>query len=261
MQLNSFEDIEVSGIESGVVQIRLNRPAVRNALRTQLLGELAAALASCKADDAVRCVVIAGGDKVFAAGADIREMAELDTVGVLNDPRVSYWQQVRDFPKPLIAAVNGYCLGGGCELAMHADIVVAGHNAQFGQPEINLGIIPGAGGTQRLIRTVGKSLAAKMVLTGEMIDAQTALSAGLVAEVCEPELTLERATHLAQSIARKAPLAVRLAKEALLTAYETSLSSGLAHERRSFVTLAATEDRNEGIAAFMEKRKPVYKGL
>lgn len=255
-----FNDIAVGGVDKGVVVITLNRPEVKNALRTQLLGELAEALETCKTDDAVRCVVITGGAEVFAAGADIREMAELDAVGVLNDPRVGYWQQIRQFPKPIVAAVNGYCLGGGCELAMHADIIVAGSSAQFGQPEINLGIIPGAGGTQRLIRSVGKALAAKMVLTGEMIDAQTALSAGLVAEVCQPELTQERAMKLAQTIARKAPLAVRMAKESLLKSFDASLTTGLEFERRSFVTLAATEDRNEGIAAFMEKRRPVYKG-
>ena len=161
---------------------------------------------------------------------------------------------------PLLAAVNGFCLGGGCELAMHADIVVASSDAKFGQPEINLGIIPGAGGTQRLVRAVGKPLAMKMVLSGEMIGADTALQAGLVAEVTQPELTLSRTQALAKSIAQRAPLAVQLAKESVLHAFESPLSAGLEFERKAFVALAATHDRQEGIAAFTERRKPDFKG-
>lgn len=258
--MQSFSDIELSDTERGVLVVTLNRPDAKNALRTQLLKELAEALDAISNDEAVRCVVITGGPKVFAAGADIKEMADLDSVGVLNDARPKYWARIAKFPKPIVAAVNGFALGGGCELAMHADIVIAGKNAQFGQPEINLGIIPGAGGTQRLIRTVGKSLAAKMVLAGEFIDAETAESAGLVAEICEPELTIERAVALATTIAKKPPLAAKLAKEALLNAFETSLTTGLDSERKAFVVLAGTEDRNEGIAAFMEKRRPEFKG-
>jgi enoyl-CoA hydratase len=181
-------------------------------------------------------------------------------VGVLNDPRVLHWRRIAQFPKPLIAAVNGFALGGGCELVMHADIVIAGDNAQFGQPEINLGIIPGAGGTQRLIRTVGKSMAMQLVLSGEFISAAQARDFGLVSEVTIPERTLERATELARKIATKPPIAVRQAKEVLLKAYETTLDSGLSLERKAFTLLAATEDRNEGIAAFMEKRKPNFTG-
>jgi enoyl-CoA hydratase len=205
-------------------------------------------------------VVLTGGPRVFAAGADLKEMAELDTVGTLNDPRQSYRNRIDRFPKPLIAAVNGFALGGGCELVMQADIVIAGDNAFFGQPEINLGIIPGAGGTQRLIRCVGKSLAMKMVLTGEMIDARTAFSAGLVAEITPPELTIERAIKLARIIASKPPLAVRLAKEVMLKAFETTLEAGLNVERKSYTLLTATEDRREGIAAFLEKRWPRFSG-
>jgi len=217
-------------------------------------------LQSCTDDDSVRAVVVTGNEKVFAAGADIKEMAALDAVGVLNDPRVLHWRRIAQFPKPLIAAVNGFALGGGCELVMHADIVIAGNNAQFGQREINLGSIPGAGGTQRLIRTVGKSMAMQLVLSGEFISAAQARDFGLVSEVTIPERSLERATELARKIATKPPIAVRQAKEVLLKAYDTTLDSGLSLERKAFTLLAATEDRNEGIAAFMEKRKPNFTG-
>ncbi|QEQ96811.1 2,3-dehydroadipyl-CoA hydratase PaaF [Neptunomonas concharum] len=258
--MQNYEDILVSGVESGVLTIRLNRPDAYNALRTQLLRELADALDTAAADDQVKAVVLTGSDTVFAAGADIKEMASLDVVGVMNDPRPTFWRRIALFPKPIVAAVNGFALGGGCELMMHCDIVIAGDNAQFGQPEINLGIIPGAGGTQRLIRTIGKSMAMQLVLSGEFISAQQARSFGLVSEVTIPERSLERATQLAKKIATKPPIAVRLAKEALLKAYETTLDSGLNLERKAFTLLAATEDRNEGIAAFMEKRKPNFTG-
>ncbi len=258
--MQNYEDILVSGVESGVLTIRLNRPDAYNALRTQLLRELADVLDTAAADDQVKAVVLTGSDSVFAAGADIKEMASLDAVGVMNDPRPTLWRRIALFPKPMVAAVNGFALGGGCELMMHCDIVIAGDNAQFGQPEINLGIIPGAGGTQRLIRTIGKSMAMQLVLSGEFISAQQARSFGLVSEVTIPERSLERATQLAKKIATKPPIAVRLAKEALLKAYETTLDSGLNLERKAFTLLAATEDRNEGIAAFMEKRKPNFTG-
>jgi enoyl-CoA hydratase len=256
----TFEDLIVSAVESGVVLLTLNRPQARNALRTQTLRELADALDQAAADDEILVAVLSGGPAVFAAGADLKEMADLDMVGTLNDLRQTYRNRIDRFPKPLIGAVNGFALGGGCELAMQADIIIAGENARFGQPEINLGIIPGAGGTQRLIRAVGKSLAMKLVLTGEMIDARSALAAGLVAELTPPELTVERALELARTIASKPPLAVRLAKEALLKAFETTLETGLNLERKAYNLLSATEDRREGIAAFLEKRKPHFTG-
>ena len=240
--------------------ITLQRPEALNALNTQLLSELAEQLGIAEADSATRVVVITGSRKAFAAGADINEMAERDLVGILNDPRLAAWQRITAFSKPLIAAINGYALGGGCELAMHADILIAGSDARFGQPEINLGIMPGAGGTQRLMRAVGKSLAMQMVLTGEPIDARQAQQAGLVSEITEPELTVERALAIAQRIASKAPLAVRLAKEALLKAQDTDLASGLRFERHAFTLLAGTQDRAEGIAAFQEKRQPRFTG-
>ncbi len=258
--MTSHQDILLETIGSGVARITLNRPEARNALRTALLAELADTLEQTAADDSLRCVVLTGSSKVFAAGADIAEMAAMNMTEVLSDARPQHWARITAFPKPIVAAVNGFALGGGCELAMHADIIIAGSNAWFGQPEINLGIIPGAGGTQRLIRTVGKALASKMVLSGEFISAETALSAGLVAEVTQPELSLERAENLARTIAGKPPLAVQQAKAALLKSFDTTLGAGLDFERKTFVMLAGTEDRNEGIQAFMEKRKPEFKG-
>ena len=246
--------------EPGIRLITLQRPQALNALNTELLGELSAELDGAEQDEAIRVVVLTGSRRAFAAGADIKEMAERDLVGILDDPRQQHWQRIARFGKPLIAAVNGYALGGGCELAMHADIIVASEDALFGQPEINLGIMPGAGGTQRLLRAVGKSLAMQMVLTGEPIGARLAQQAGLVSEVTQPELTLERALQIARRIAEKAPLAVRLAREALLKAMDTDLASGLRFERHAFTLLAGTRDRDEGIRAFMEKRPPEYQG-
>ncbi|MDF9756958.1 enoyl-CoA hydratase [Pseudomonas sp. TE6288] len=245
----------------GVRLITLHRPQALNALNTALLEELAAELHAADQDPQIRAVVITGSRKVFAAGADINEMAQRDLVGILEDPRVAHWQRITGFAKPLIAAVNGFALGGGCELVMCADIVIAGSDARFGQPEINLGILPGAGGTQRLLRAVGKPLAMQMVLGGEAIGARHALQAGLVSEVTEPELTVERALQVAVAIAAKAPLAVRLAKEALLKAQDMDLASGLRFERHAFTLLAGTADRNEGIRAFQEKRPARFQGL
>ncbi|KSW22179.1 MULTISPECIES: 2,3-dehydroadipyl-CoA hydratase PaaF [unclassified Pseudomonas] len=252
--------LAVQAPEDGVRLITLQRPEALNALNTELLGELAVELDAAERDAETRVVVITGSRKAFAAGADIKEMAERDLVGILDDPRVAHWQRITAFAKPLIAAVNGFALGGGCELAMHADILIAGEDARFGQPEINLGIIPGAGGTQRLLRAVGKSLAMQMVLTGEAIDARHALRAGLVSEVTQPEFTVERALQVARVIARKAPLAVRMAKEALLKAQDTDLASGLRFERHAFTLLAGTADREEGIRAFQEKRPARFLG-
>ncbi|WP_299313907.1 2,3-dehydroadipyl-CoA hydratase PaaF [uncultured Halomonas sp.] len=250
----------IEGPERGVLRIALHRPEALNALNTALLGELAETLTGALDDDRVRAVVITGSQRAFAAGADIKEMAERDLVGILEDPRQRHWATIARFNKPIIAAVNGFCLGGGCELAMHADILIAGEDARFGQPEINLGIMPGAGGTQRLVRAVGKALATQMVLTGEPISARRALEAGLVSEITQPELTLERAVALAEIIATKAPLAVRLAREALHKAEDTDLATGLRFERHAFTLLAGTQDREEGIRAFQEKRPATFNG-
>jgi len=255
-----YQDIVVEAIAPGVLQISLHRLEARNALRNATLREVAAALAAADADDDVRVVVVTGNDKYFAAGADIKELAQLGPIEALTDIRPVYWKGIARFSKPLVAAVNGYALGAGCELVMHADIVIAGAGARFGQPEINLGTMPGAGGTQRLIRTVGKPLAMKMVLSGEMIDAATALAAGLVAEVVADAETVARAQALALTIAAKSPLAVRLAKEAMLRSFETGLEVGLGFERKSFCLLAASADRREGISAFFDKRPAVFTG-
>jgi enoyl-CoA hydratase len=255
-----MQDIIVARPAPGVVQVTLHRPEARNALRTQTLAEIAAALAAAAGDAETKVVVLTGGPDCFAAGADVREMAPLGPVDILTHERQRYWRAFATFPKPLVGAVCGYALGGGCELALCCDILIAGSNAKFGQPEVNLGMIPGAGGTQRLARTVGKTLAMQMVLTGQPISAQMALAAGLVAEVEEPSSALARAIEIASIIAAKPALAVRLAKEAILRAYETPLTEGLAAERQAFALLAASHDRNEGIAAFLEKRTPNFTG-
>jgi enoyl-CoA hydratase len=252
--------LNVLGPDEGVLTISLHRPEVLNALSNSLLGELARVLESVQKDARVKVVVITGSVKAFAAGADLQEMASLNMVGVLQNPRPELWQRIQRFDKPLVAAVNGFALGAGCELAMQADIIIAGENALFGQPEIKLGIMPGAGGTQRLIRAVGKSLAMQMVLSGEPISAIRAQQAGLVSEVCIPEMTLDRAHQIARQIARHAPLALQQAREALLKAFDTDLTTGLQYERKAFTLLAATQDRDEGIAAFLEKRRPVFTG-
>jgi len=254
------EDIAIERRDDGVLVIHLRRPQARNALRNQSLRELASVLDRAAVDDSVRVAIVAGDARYFAAGADIREMAALGPLDALADVRPTYWKRIAAFGKPLLAAVEGYALGAGCELVMHADIAIAGHGARFGQPEINLGTIPGAGGTQRLIRTVGKPLAMKMILSGEAIDAPAALAAGLVAEVVADGEALARTLALAAVIAAKSPLALRLAKEAALQSFEIGLESGLAFERRNFALLAASDDRREGIAAFLEKRPPAFSG-
>ncbi len=244
----------------GVLLLTLNRPQALNALNTALLGELSQALDAAEANPEIRAVVLTGSERAFAAGADINEMAARNLVGIFEDPRVAHWQRIARFPKPIIAAINGFALGGGCELAMHADILIAGENARFGQPEINLGIMPGAGGTQRLTRAVGTALAMHLALTGEQISAQRALQAGLISEICPTELTVERAIQIATTIASKAPLAVRLTKEAVHKASDTDLATGLRFERHAFTILSGTADRAEGLKAFQEKRKPKFTG-
>lgn len=254
------QDIRVDRPAEGVARITLHRSDVRNALRTQTLREIADTLSAIAADDAIRAVVLTGGAKYFAAGADVREMQPLGPVDILLHERQRHWKAIATFPKPLIAAVCGYALGAGSELALCCDFVVAGSNAQFGQPEVNLGMIPGAGGTARLARACGKGLAMRMVLTGQPIDANAALAAGITVEVAEPDAALARAVELASVIAAKPPLAVRLAKEAVLRAFELPLAEALAAERQAFAVLAASEDRREGIAAFLEKRPPRFTG-
>jgi enoyl-CoA hydratase len=254
------ETILCSSPRSGVLLITLNRPEKRNALSLEILERLAAALEDAQADDEVRSVVLAGNERAFCAGTDITEMVE-GGLGAIESPRRNRaWKMIETFPKPMVAAIAGFAFGGGHELAMLCDIVIAGEKARFGQPEINIGVLPGDGGTQRIPRQIGKSMAMKMILTGEPIDAETAWRAGLVAEVVPHDRTLERALDLAATIAQKSPIIARLAKQAVLVAYDTTLSMGLRIERQAIALAFETEDRAEGMNAFLEKRPPRFKG-
>ncbi len=240
--------------------VRLNRPKQLNALNGAVMDALCEALEALDKDDEVRAIVVTGNERAFAAGADIGEMATATPIDMLVTNRIGQWDRIRRITKPVIAAVNGWALGGGCELAMTLDTIVAGEGAKFGQPEINIGVIPGAGGTQRLSRAIGKAKAMAMILTGDPISAHEALEAGLVAQVTQDELVVEDALALAAKMATKSPLALRLAKESVNAAYEMSLTDALAHERRLFYLLFASEDQKEGMAAFVEKRTPEFKG-
>ena len=246
--------------ERRVALVRFNRPKQLNALNGAVMDALCSALEELDRDDAIRVLVVTGNERAFAAGADIGEMAGASPIDMLRTNRIAQWDRVRRIGKPVIAAVAGWCLGGGCELAMALDLIVAAESAKFGQPEINIGVIPGAGGTQRLTRAVGKSAAMEMILTGEPIDAREAHRLGLVARVVPNELVVEDALALAAKIATKSPLALRLAKEAVNAAYEMSLTDALAHERRLFYLLFASDDQKEGMAAFLEKRDPNFTG-
>ena len=254
-----YEHILVD-VEPPIATITLNRPKVLNALNPALIGELTGALARLDEDENVRAVVLTGGPRVFAAGADIGDMADRGPVEQLTRDQTGRWAPLAGFTKPLIAAVNGYALGGGCEIALMCDLIIAGDTARFGQPEINLGIIPGAGGTQRWPRTAGKYVAMEVMLSGAPVAAARAYELGIVNKVVPAEMTVEVAKRMARELAAKPPLAVRMAKEAVLKAFEAPLSDGLAAERKSFYFLFATEDQKEGMHAFLEKRKGVFKG-
>uniref|UniRef100_A0AC35G3X1 Cyclohex-1-ene-1-carboxyl-CoA hydratase n=1 Tax=Panagrolaimus sp. PS1159 TaxID=55785 RepID=A0AC35G3X1_9BILA len=251
--------VERVGVNNHVGLITLNRPKALNALCVQLINEINQTLIEFQKDESIRVVVVTGSEKAFAAGADIKEMAGRDFADVYSNAFLIDWTKLAEFRKPTIAAVNGFALGGGCEFAMMCDIIYAGDKAQFGQPEINIGTIPGAGGTQRLTRTVGKSLAMELCLTGNRIGAQEALEHGLVSKVYPANELVEKAIKLADKIAEQSPLIVSMAKEAVNRAYETTLTEGLLFERRSFHTTFATKDRKEGMSAFAEKRKPEWK--
>jgi len=252
--------VETSVDELHVALLRLNSPETRNALSPRMRAELIEALEGFDRDPEVRCMVISGSERVFAAGADIRALAERP-LEVASDPEgASFWTRLAALETPLIAAVAGYALGGGCELAMACDMIVADETARFGQPEITLGIIPGGGGTQRLTRAIGRQRAMEYVLTGRIFDADAALAWGLVNEVTKKKRGLEEALELARTIAERPPLAVRLAKRAVLAAEESGIGDGLRTERELFDQAMATEDRVEGMSAFIEKREPDFKG-
>lgn len=256
-----MEYIKSSSPKAGVALLELNRPEKRNALNNATLQEIADRLQNLEADAAVKAVVIAGNLQCFAAGADLNELAQLDVVSIQQDLRPQLWKRIDEFSKPLIMAVNGYALGAGFELALHGDIVLTGDNAQFALPEIGLGMLPGAGGTQRLARLVGQQLAMRWAMTGEMIPAQTAMQHGISSQICPAGLTVQYALELAEKIAKQAPLAIRVIKQSLKSIHEVTLSQGLKQERQHFVWLAATQDRQEGISAFLEKRKPEFRGV
>jgi len=243
-----------------VALLRINRPEARNALSPELMEELAGELERLDPDPEVRCIVIAGSDEVFAAGADIKAMSERSFAEALRHPAASFWRRLAAIKTPTVAAVSGYALGGGCELALACDMIVAAESATFGQPEINLGIIPGGGGTQRLARVVGKQRAMELVLTGERFDAAAALELGLVNRVVDGNSWLDAAMALAATVAEKPPIAARLGKQAVLAAEETALSPGIESERRLYELAMASEDRVEGMTAFLEKRKPRFEG-
>jgi enoyl-CoA hydratase len=246
--------------ELGVAVLTLNRPKALNALSAALMDALDAALSEIEADAAVRCVVLRGAGRAFAAGADVSAMSEVGAAEMLVGGHLDRWARVRRFEKPLIAAVHGFCLGGGCELAEACDIVIAADDARFGLPEVSLGIIPGAGGTQLTPRAIGKSLAMEVVLAGRFLSADEAVAYGLASRVVAREALYDEAVALAATIASRPPVAVRLAKRAVAEAFETSLEAGIDHERNAFETAFASEDAREGIQAFVEKRPPQWKG-
>jgi enoyl-CoA hydratase len=253
----SFVELERDG---SVAVVLLNRPEALNALSDELMDELVTRLGELDRDPEVRCIVLGGSERAFAAGADIGELAQASAIDLYYQRRVERWDAIRSLWTPLVAAVSGYCLGGGCELALSCDLIVASESAEFGQPETGLGIIPGAGGTQRLTRAVGKALAMDLILSGRRLSAREALAAGLVARVVAKEAWLEEAKRVARDIAEKGPVASRLAKESVNRAYETTLSAGLEAERRALYLAFASADAKEGLTAFIEKRKPEFEG-
>jgi enoyl-CoA hydratase len=255
-----MNNLVVTDVQQHVGVVTLNRPEVLNAISVGLMDQLIAALEVFDRDPSIYIIVLTGSEKAFAAGADIGDMAEASLLDMYERNNLARWMRVKAIRKPIIAAVSGFCLGGGCELAMHCDIIVASESAQFGQPEINIGVMPGAGGTQRLTRAIGKFRAMEMVLTGRFISAQEAYEAGLVSKVVSKEQFLAEAMRLAQLIATKPPLALKLAKDAVLAVDDMPLAAGIEYERKLFYSLFATQDQKEGMRAFVEKRKPKFEG-
>lgn len=255
-----MNEILLTGPSDGVAVLTINRPEARNALNQNVRRQLAEHFTTLGRDPETRCIVLTGGSSFFAAGADLREIANSSTVEIYLRRVERLWQAIAECPKPVIAAVNGYALGGGCELAMHADLIVAGENAKFGQPEIKVGIMPGAGGTQRLTRAIGKFQAMKLLLTGLPISGREAFAMGLASEVVPDDEVQARALELARIIAEQPPLAAEQIKEVLLAGQDAPLDAALMIERKAFQLLFSSEDQKEGMAAFFEKRKPIYRG-
>ncbi len=260
----SYKNILISEIENPkalkVGLIQLNRPDVLNALNIELMTEVVEALEAFDKDNETGSIVLTGNAKAFAAGADIKEMSDASAIEMLIRDQFARWDRIRKIKKPVIAAVSGFALGGGCELAMTCDMIVAAESAKFGQPEINLGVIPGAGGTQRLTKAIGKARAMEVILTGKMFTAADMFAAGLVTKVVDSDIYLDEAIELAKEIASKPAVAVQLAKEAILKSFDSTIESGLEFERKNFYLLFATEDKIEGMKAFIEKRKAEWKG-
>jgi enoyl-CoA hydratase len=246
--------------EDKIAILRLNRPKELNALNLELMGQLRDALVACDANEDVRCIIITGSERVFAAGADIKQMAGKGAIDMLKIDQFTTWDTIRRVKKPIIAAVSGYALGGACELTMLCDMIVASETAQFGQPEIKIGVMPGAGGTQRLLRAVGKARAMEMAMTGRFISATEAYDYGLINKIVPVELYLDEAKKMAKTIASMSPLAIEAIKESINQGAESFLQEGLRFERKNFYMLFATEDQKEGMNAFIEKRKPEFKG-
>lgn len=259
MMTLAYRNIQIA-IEEHIGIITLNRPSVLNALNHELMDELVKALEEFDHDNNIRVIILTGSERAFAAGADIKEMSDETTISIMLKDRFATWDRIRHIKKPIVAAVSGYALGGGCELVMNCDIIIASETAQFGQPEINIGVIPGAGGTQRLTRVLGKHKAMEMILTGRPINAHEAHALGLVNKVVPVEIYLDEAKTIAKEISKKSPVAVQLAKEAILKTFDTTISDGLQFERKNFYMLFSSEDQKEGMRAFLEKRTASFIG-
>ncbi|MCU0480434.1 MAG: enoyl-CoA hydratase-related protein [Anaerolineae bacterium] len=257
--MTTYETILIETPVAGVGLIRMNRPKALNALNSQLTGEIFTAMEAFDRDPSIGCIILTGDDRAFAAGADIKQMLDTTAVTMMSGGDFTDWNRMTRVGKPIIAAVSGFALGGGCEIAMMCDMIIASETAQFGQPEINLGILPGAGGTQRLTRAVGKAIAMEMCLADRRLSADEAKHYGLVNAIYPVEVYLSEAIKLAQKVASMSQVTARLTKDAVNKAFELSLSEGLSYEKRNFYLLFGTEDRTEGMSAFVEKRKPVWK--
>lgn len=259
MTATTYKNI-LTSVEDNIGIVTLNRPSVLNALSHELMGELVDALEKFDRDDKVRAIVLTGSERAFAAGADIKEMSDETSISIMLKDQFATWDRVKNVRKPIVAAVSGFALGGGCELAMTCDIIIASETAQFGQPEINIGVIPGAGGTQRLTRCVGKYKAMEMILTGRPVTAREAEQIGLVNKVVPVEMYLDEAKQLAKEIAKRPPIAVQLAKEAVLKTFDVPITEGLHFERKNFYALFSSQDQKEGMKAFLEKRAASFVG-